>query len=70
MCGVRCTEPVVWESKSKIKITTPVGRGCGPIIVTTDSGGTGTCTVEYTYEHVEEPKVEELETKRIVGECG
>jgi exocyst complex component 2 len=50
-CGTPCEE-FEWESDTKIKCVTPAGVGSGPVIVTTKSGGAGTCTVEFFFEHV------------------
>ena len=51
-----------WESESKLRCVTPAGVGSGPVIVTTRSGGPGTCTVEFFFELVrEEPEEEEID---------
>eukprot|EP00126_Sphaerothecum_destruens_P001398 Sdes_comp14364_c0_seq1m3463 len=54
IAGHDCHDLFVYESSSKLTITTPPGTGRGPIIVTTESGGEGVCEVQFSYEEVQE----------------
>ena len=47
ICGVDCLLAAEWKSSSKIIARTGSGKGKGDIIVTTKSGGTGSCTVGF-----------------------
>lgn len=48
--GTSCNGNVTFVSASKLQCMLPPGEGTGPVVVTTRSGGTGTSTVEFTYE--------------------
>ena len=53
ICGVDCLMYSEWKSPSKILSRSGRCRGLGDIIVTTRSGGKGTCTVQFRgYEEV------------------
>ena len=47
ICGMDCILSAEWKSSSKIIARTGPGKGKGDIIVTTRSGGTGSCTVGF-----------------------
>lgn len=47
ICGVDCLLSAEWKSASKIIARTGPGKGKGDIIITTKTGGTGTCTVGF-----------------------
>ncbi|XP_076469821.1 exocyst complex component 2-like [Babylonia areolata] len=47
ICGMDCTYFAEWKSQSKIVARTGPGKGKGDIIVTTRSGGKGSCTVGF-----------------------
>ena len=52
VCGVSCLPNVLWESAQRIKLITPPGKGSGPVVITTKSGGVGRCDLEFRYETV------------------
>ncbi|KAK8769331.1 hypothetical protein V5799_014204 [Amblyomma americanum] len=47
ICGVDCSMYSEWKSSSKIVTRTRVCTGRGEVLVTTRSGGVGTCTVNF-----------------------
>ncbi|KAL3182743.1 hypothetical protein MRX96_029342 [Rhipicephalus microplus] len=47
ICGVDCSMYSEWKSSSKIVTRTRVCTGRGEVVVTTRSGGVGTCTVNF-----------------------
>lgn len=47
ICGVDCSMYSEWKSSSKIVTRTRVCTGRGEVLVTTRSGGLGTCTVNF-----------------------
>ncbi|XP_062584867.1 exocyst complex component 2-like isoform X2 [Saccostrea cucullata] len=47
ICGVNCVLTAEWKSSSKIIARTGPGKGKGDIIVRTNSGGMGSCTVGF-----------------------
>lgn len=47
ICGCNCLSWAEWKSSMKILCRTGPGVGKGDIIVTTRSGGEGTCTVTF-----------------------
>ncbi|CAH1269792.1 Hypp4243 [Branchiostoma lanceolatum] len=47
ICGVNCLLTAEWVSPSKITCKTGLCKGKGEVIVTTRSGGLGTCTVTF-----------------------
>lgn len=47
ICGVDCSMYSEWKSSSKIVTRTRVCTGRGEVLVTTRSGGVGTCTVHF-----------------------
>ena len=47
ICGVDCLLSAEWKSSSKVIARTGLGKGKGDIIVTTKSGGIGSCTVGF-----------------------
>lgn len=47
ICGVDCSMYSEWKSSSKIVTRTRVCTGRGEVLVTTRSGGIGTCTVHF-----------------------
>lgn len=47
ICGVDCSMYSEWKSSSKIVTRTRVCTGRGDVVVTTRSGGVGTCTVNF-----------------------
>lgn len=47
ICGMDCILSAEWKSSSKIIARTGSGKGKGDIIVTTKSGGVGSCTVGF-----------------------
>lgn len=53
ICGIDCILTVEWKSPSKIIARTGPGKGKGDIIVTTKTGGQGTCTVGFKGYHVQ-----------------
>lgn len=53
ICGVDCLLSADWKSPSKIIARSGPGKGKGDIIVTTRSGGQGTCTVGFKGYHVQ-----------------
>lgn len=53
ICGVDCILTAEWKSPSKIIARTGPGKGKGDIIVTTKTGGQGTCTVGFKGYHVQ-----------------
>eukprot|EP00118_Oscarella_pearsei_P029069 m.3577 g.3577 ORF g.3577 m.3577 type:complete len:949 (+) comp9571_c0_seq2:58-2904(+) len=48
ICGYDCLIWADWKSSSKILCRTGAGKGRGEVIVTTKSGGVGTCTVNFS----------------------
>lgn len=56
ICGVDCLMYVEWKSPSKILSRSGRCNGSGDVIVTTKSGGRGTCTVQFRgYEDIVSP---------------
>ncbi|XP_014248601.1 exocyst complex component 2 [Cimex lectularius] len=51
ICGCECVLSADWKSPTKIIARSGPGKGKGKIIVTTQSGGVGTCTVEFRGYH-------------------
>lgn len=51
ICGCDCLLSAEWKSPNKIIARSGPGKGRGGIIVTTKSGGQGTCTVEFHGYH-------------------
>src|SRR5690242_7724586 len=47
ICGVDCTMYAEWKSPSKIIGRSSRCKGLGDVIITTRSGGRGTCTVQF-----------------------
>ena len=47
ICGEDCTKWATWVTSTKITCQTGVEGGWGEVIVTTRSGGRGTCTVHF-----------------------
>lgn len=47
VCGADCTLFAEWKSPNKILARTGAGEGRGDIVVTTKSGGPGTCMVKF-----------------------
>lgn len=47
ICGCDCTLSTEWKSPNKLIARSGPGKGRGQIIITTASGGRGTCTVEF-----------------------
>ena len=52
ICGIDCMLSAEWKSPNKIVARTGQAKGKGDIIVTTRSGGVGTCTVQFKCYHV------------------
>lgn len=53
ICGDDCRATATWQSPNKIFAYSGSGQGKGDVIVTTKSGGTGTCSVGF-YGRVEQ----------------
>ena len=53
ICGDDCRASAIWMSPSKITAYAGHGQGKGDVIVTTKSGGVGTCSVGF-YGRVEQ----------------
>ncbi|XP_073996795.1 exocyst complex component secretory 5 [Rhodnius prolixus] len=51
ICGCDCLLSTEWKSPNKLVARSGPGKGRGEIIVTTVSGGRGTCTVEFRGYH-------------------
>ncbi|XP_074644700.1 exocyst complex component 2-like [Tubulanus polymorphus] len=47
ICGVECIMSAEWNAPNKIKARTGLARAIGEVIITTKSGGCGTCTVTF-----------------------
>ncbi|BET01653.1 exocyst complex component [Nesidiocoris tenuis] len=47
ICGCDCTLSTEWKSPNKIIARSGPGKGRGQIVITTSSGGRGSCTVEF-----------------------
>ncbi|RWS10702.1 Exocyst complex component 2-like protein [Dinothrombium tinctorium] len=59
ICGVNCLMYADWKSSSKILARSGRCKGLGDVIVTTRSGGRGTCTVQFNgYEDTVSPTKE------------
>ncbi|RWS22074.1 hypothetical protein B4U80_01402, partial [Leptotrombidium deliense] len=56
ICGFNCLMYADWKSSSKITARSGRCKGLGDVIVTTRSGGRGTCTVQFKgYEDIVNP---------------
>lgn len=51
ICGCDCLLSAEWKSPNKVVARSGPGKGRGDIIVTTKSGGKGTCTVQFRGYH-------------------
>lgn len=51
ICGCDCLLSAEWKSSNKVIARSGPGKGKGDIIVTTKSGGKGTCTVQFRGYH-------------------
>uniref|UniRef100_A0A8D8SKL0 Exocyst complex component 2 n=1 Tax=Cacopsylla melanoneura TaxID=428564 RepID=A0A8D8SKL0_9HEMI len=51
ICGCECQLSAEWKSPNKIIARSGPGKGRGEIIVTTSSGGEGTCTIQFRGYH-------------------
>ncbi|XP_003744375.1 exocyst complex component 2 [Galendromus occidentalis] len=51
ICGMDCTMFSEWKSSHKIVTRTRICSGSGDVIITTKSGGKGTCTVQFRGIH-------------------
>lgn len=51
ICGCDCLLSAEWKSPNKIIARSGPGKGRGEIIVTTSSGGEGTCTIQFRGYH-------------------
>eukprot|EP00732_Lithocolla_globosa_P004777 Lithocolla_globosa_v1_NODE_4564_length_1409_cov_6.716396.p1 type:complete len:339 gc:universal NODE_4564_length_1409_cov_6.716396:45-1061(+) len=49
VAGVDCRPSLVYFSQHKLECVTEPGKGSGPVIVTTKSGGRGSSTVQFTF---------------------
>lgn len=47
ICGVNCLLSAEWKSPSKVIARTGQGDGKGDVIITTKTGGVGSCTVRF-----------------------
>lgn len=75
ICGVDCHLSAEWKSSSKIIARTGAGKGKGDIIVTTKSGGTGSCTVGFRGYFIQTGPLEESavwidETQTVLNQLG
>ena len=48
ICNLDCTRSAEWVSSNKITCVSGPAIGKGDVIITTRSGGRGTCTVKFT----------------------
>ncbi|KAL4222023.1 Exocyst complex component 2 [Mactra antiquata] len=75
ICGVDCLLSAEWKSSSKIIARTGSGKGKGDIIVSTKSGGTGSCTVGFRGFFVQIGPLQESavwidETQTVLNQLG